>query len=337
MFVAAEDMNKIDVFRGISDFAAKFLAQHMKIVSFKADSPVMSKGSSPSICYFILDGICHVRNPESLEEVSHPGVPNEEGAHWEENVPQENLSCHPVVERHQGFRGIGDSLGITSALAHYARQGREEDRLLSRKDLLRHKYETFLGVGANTSNTYATTDCKLLRCDRDTLLTAIQICPVLVANIARSLSMRMQQDTLLQRHAALASNDCLPLLAQFLYEWHMVTEVYKTQGSGHRLKLPHLSNAKLQLWLRISDDRALASALRFLRGEEDAIRTMIEIKGLSLEAANNRKAIQGNSGQIEVIDEEALLKWWSETRSSTLLKTEQQKHIVRQRSPRNCP
>ena len=326
MFVASEDMNKIDIFRGISDFASKFLAQHMKIVSFKADSHVMSKGSSPSICYFILDGICHVRNPESLEEVSNPGVPNEEGTYQEEeNVPKKKMSRPSVVERHQGFRGIGDSLGITSALAYYARQGREEDKLLPRKDLLRHKYETFLGVGANTSDTYAITDCKLLQCDRDTLLTAIQICPVLVANIARSLSMRMQQDTLLQRHAAVASNNCLPLLAQFLYEWHMVTDVYKTQRSNQKEEMPHFSNAQLQLWLRISDEKALASALRFLRGEEDAISTMMEVKGISLEAANNCKAIEGNSKQIEVIDEEALLNWWGEPQSAILLKIEQKK------------
>ena len=317
MFVGAEEMDRIDVFRGINEFARKFLSEQMDIIHRPAGASILRKGETPANCYFILNGICHVLTPESRVGQGETGA--------------QKVS---IVERHQGFRGIGDNIGITSTLAHYAYQSQQSADLKKRKEIARYKYETFLEVGRNTATTHAITDCELLECSRDALLTAIQICPYLIANIARSISMRIQKDTLLQQRASLPSNDCLPLLAQFLYEWYMVTEAYKERGANIAAGIPRLHCEKIQTWLRIRDESALASALRLLQGDEESVQTLMEVKGLSREEASSHKCIKGVPHRLEVITPKALLDWCRETDSRRLITEEQKKRPKRPRRRR---
>lgn len=303
-FVGLEDLQEVDIFQGVSEFALAFLAKNTRIHRCEAGRAVVKQGHAPDCCYFILDGICHIRTPETYIDKRSGGVKN--------------------TERHQGYRGIGDSIGITAALAHYAYQSREINvrSVATHKQVMRAKYESLLKVGQNTAHSYAVVPSRFLECPREVLLTAIQICPVLVANIAWSLSLRMQQDTRLQQRAAQTANECLPVVAQFLYEWAMTREIYfdahpELNKDAPIARMP--DKHEIYEWLRISDGTPGASAFRFLRMEPYALAVMVgRTGGERDDVLKQYKAIDGQ----KVVNPDALLEWCRTTESRELIRKE---------------
>jgi len=140
---------------------------------------------------------------------------------------------------------------------------------------------------------------------------------------------------MLQQRAALNSNDCLPLLAQFLYEWHMVVSIYRDLGSGSEkdTKIPNLHHDELQKWLRIRDESAIASAFRLLRMESEATEVFAAVKNIrpeDMDAASYRALT--DDGNV-VASPEALLYWCRETQSRNLITSEQKRRPRRSKRP----
>lgn len=116
MQIPASDLDKIWLFQGINPFARKFLSEYMKVVTLPRGQRVMYAGEQPDHCYFLLDGLVHIRNQEFVYADEPEANARENGA----ASPPSRQELRVAKERHQGFRGIGDSIGIAAMLSRYA-------------------------------------------------------------------------------------------------------------------------------------------------------------------------------------------------------------------------